>query len=408
MKTLLKHSSETLQFAQNKLLMKVIKIAMGRIPEREPTLFIGTQATEELAELIAKKSSKPFIVTTAGAVKRGQLNDFVVSLEKYNLSPTIYDKTLPDPTFKIVNDGITLCKQQACDCVIAFGGGSPMDAAKVIALGATNEITAEKLIGLRKAKQNPLPFYAIPTTAGTASEVTISAVISDDTSHAKDFVIDSRTVSRATAFDPQLTMNLPADITAATGMDALTHAIEAYISRNSSPKTDALAVDAIKSIFTYLPKAYTNGKDLEARKAMALASYTAGKAFNKAMLGYVHAISHQLGAVYGTPHGQGNAIALPHVVAFSEPAIRRKLAKLALETGLGDNTLTEQQLSQRLVDHLQELNRQLGISSCLPELQEKDIPKLAKLAFAEAISTHPVPRHMRHHDIENLLRKLLP
>ncbi len=408
MKALLKHSTESLQFAQNKLSMKLIKFAMGRIPDREPQLFIGTQATEELASLIAEKFKKPFIVTTAGAVKRGQLNSFIVTLKGKDLTPTVYDKTLPDPTYKIVNEGISLCQQEACDCVIAFGGGSPMDAAKAIALGATSNLPAEKLIGLRKSKQKPLPFYAIPTTAGTASEVTISAVISDDNTHTKDFVIDSRTVSRATAFDPQLTANLPASITAATGMDALTHAIEAYISRNSTPKTDALAVEAIKSIFTFLPKAYNDGNDLEARQAMALASYTAGKAFNKALLGYVHNLSHQLGAIYGTPHGQGNAIALPHVVAFSEPAIRQKLAKLAIETGLGDNSLNEQQLSQRFVDHLHKMNQQLGISPSLPALQEKDISRIAKQAFAEAISTHPVPRHMRHRDIEELLRKLLP
>ncbi len=408
MKAIFKHSTETLQFARNKLSMKLIKLAMGRIPEREPQLFIGTQATQDLANLIAKKNKKPFIVTTSGAVKRGQLSYFIEALEKNNLTPTVYDKTLPDPTYKIVDDGIALCQQDNCDCVIAFGGGSPMDAAKAIALGATSGLEAEKLIGLRKSKPSPLPFYAIPTTAGTASEVTISAVISDDKTHTKDFVIDSRTVSRATAFDPQLTANLPAHITAATGMDALTHAIEAYISRNSTPKTDALAVEAIKSIFTSLPKAYRDGNDLESRQAMALASYTAGKAFNKAMLGYVHAISHQLGAIYGTPHGQGNAIVLPHVVAFSEPVIRQKLAKLAVETGLGDNRLSEQQLSQRFVDHLHKMNQQLGISPSLPALQEKDIARIAKLAFAEAISTHPVPRHMRHRDIEELLHKLLP
>ena len=353
---------EKLQFAGNRLLMRGMKLALGILPLREPKLLVGTSALDQLAAIIAGQSlNKILIVTTAGIVRRGQADALIRALESRGVTPVIYDGICPDPTFAIVNEGLALLRRESCDGVVAFGGGSAMDAAKVMALAATNRRAPEKLVGILKGLKKPLPFFAVPTTAGTGSETTVASVISEDESHAKSFVVDHRTLALAAAFDPRLMAGIGPELTAATGMDALTHAIEAWVSTISTPGTDRYALEAIQLIFEYLPRACENGSDLEAREAMAIASYKAGRAFTQALVGYVHAISHQLGAHYGIPHGLGNAVVLPKVLDFSQGAARSRLARLAVETGLGKPGDDEALLAQALVDHIVALNRRLGI-----------------------------------------------
>ncbi len=409
MNTSLNCGVEQLQIMGNKVLMRAMKLAIGLMPIRDPELLVGTSAVTRLADIIAQHSlQKILIVTTAGIVKRDQAAELIRALEMQGITPVIFDGVLPDPTFEIVNEGLDLLRRENCDGIVAFGGGSAMDAAKVIAVAAANNRAPEKLVGFFKGRKRPLPLFAVPTTAGTGSEATIASVISDNATHAKSFVIDSRTVPLAAALDPRLMESIPPAMTAATGMDALTHAIEAYMSTISTSETDRYAIEAIQLIFEFLPRAYQDGSDLEAREAMSIASYKAGKAFTKASVGYVHAISHQLGAYYGIPHGLGNAVVLPHVLEFSKGAAGPRLATLAVKAGLGKSSEGEAALAQKFVDHISRLNTQLDIPQTAVGLLEEDIPGIARGALKEALLNYPVPRHMTRLDCEQLLGGLLP
>ena len=398
---------EKLQFTGNRLLMRGMKLALGILPLREPKLLVGISAQDQLADIIAERSlQKVLIVTTAGIIRRGQADELIRALEIRGITPVIYDGISPDPTFAIVNEGLDLLKRERCDGVVAFGGGSAMDAAKVMAVAATNRRAPEKLVGILKGLKKPLPFYAVPTTAGTGSETTVASVISQDETHAKSFVVDHRSLALAAALDPRLMEGLGSDLTAATGMDALTHAVEAWISTISTPETDRYALEAIQLILEHLPRACENGSDLEAREAMAIASYKAGRAFTQALLGYVHAISHQLGAYYGIPHGLGNAIVLPKVLAYSQGPARSRLAQLAVETGLGKASDDEAALAQAFVDHIVALNKRLGIPATVTELRDEDIPQIPKGAQHDALMNSPVPRHLGRRDCEQLLQSM--
>lgn len=400
---------ERLQFLGNRAMVKALKLAIGVMPIRDPELLVGIDATARLARTIAGRSlNKILIVTTAGIIKRGQADELIRALELQGITPVIYDGILPDPTFQVVNDGLEILRQEACDGIVALGGGSAMDAAKVIAVAAANNCSPERLAGYFKGLRKPLPLFAVPTTAGSGSEATIASVISDDRTHAKSFVIDSRTVPLAAALEPRLMTDLSPAMTAATGMDALTHAIEAFISTISTAETDRYASEAVQLIFKYLPRACRKGSDLEAREALSIASYKAGRAFTQASVGYVHAISHQLGAYYGVPHGLGNAIVLPHVLDFSLKAAGRSLARLAVAAGLGDASEREDILAQKFVDQVRRLNCELEIPTTVTELREEDIPGIARGALKEALLNYPVPRQMGRVDCEGLLRGLSP
>jgi len=280
-----------------------------------------------------------------------------------------------------------------------------MDASKLIAALAANRVPARKLEGPMKVRRMPPPLYAIPTTAGTGSEVTIAAVISETDSHTKRFFVDPKLLPRMVALDPNLMTGLPQPITAATGLDALTHAIESYVSRTSSPVSEEYATQSIRLVFEHLPHAYANGDDLEARQAMALASYYGGLAFTRTGVGYVHAIAHTFGARYGTPHGLANAIALPHVLEFSLNAASPRLAALA--DLIGETGGSEAERAERFVTRVRELMEKVGIPSCLPSLREEDIPGIAKQALAEAFLNYPVPRYMGQAQCEQLLHEML-
>jgi alcohol dehydrogenase class IV len=281
-----------------------------------------------------------------------------------------------------------------------------MDAAKVIAAAAADERPVRKLEGLLKVRKAPLPLFAIPTTAGTGSEVTVAAVVSETESHNKKFFVDPKLLPLMTALDPGLMAGLPPHITAATGMDALTHAVESWIATTSTPQTESYARTAVKLIFEHLPTACSNGQDLSARKSMALASYYAGLAFTRTSVGYVHAIAHTFGARYGTPHGLANAIALPHVLEFSKPAIEDRLARLAEVIGVGAGG-SDAEKAGAFVEAVRRLKEQVGIPATLDALVADDIPGIARQALAEAHMNYPVPRYMDQAECESLLRSVL-
>lgn len=392
--------------ALHNVAIAVTGVASKLIPDRVPMTLLGPGASKDLCAAISQAGArKLLIVTDAMLVKLGLVAKITRALEANGVSWSIYDGVKPDPTSDQVEAGVAMLRRDGCDAVLAIGGGSPMDAAKIIAAVATNDKPLKKLEGLLKVRRTPLPLYAIPTTAGTGSEVTIAAVVSDPTTHAKKFFVDPKLLPLMTALDPSLMVGLPPAITAATGMDALTHAIESYLSKTSNEQTERWASAAIRLIFSNLHKVFRNGADLEARSAMALASYYAGLAFTRTSVGYVHAIAHQLGAHYGTPHGLANAMVLPHVLEFSKEPARRRLADMAEMIGVEENG--EAESAQSFLDAVRDLARTVSIPTKLDTLKEGDIAKIAKDALAEAHMNYPVPRYMEKSDCEQLVRSLL-
>ncbi|WP_097459991.1 iron-containing alcohol dehydrogenase [Mangrovitalea sediminis] len=387
--------------------LAALKVAATLLPSPRPLVLLGADASHKLCQTIAQLGAHHvLIVTDKGLEKLGMIDPIVRRLKRQKLSVSLFTGVLPDPTFSVVEQGLAQLKRDHCDAVLAVGGGSSIDAAKVIALAATQNRKPQKLVGVLKARKPALPLFAIPTTAGTGSEVTVGAVISDDKTHQKALIIDPKVVPLATALDPRLMRDLPAAITADTGLDALTHALEAWISEFANHDTDVYAGAAVRLIFDNLPKAYTDGHDLAAREAMALASHYAGLAINKAGLGYVHAIAHQLGAHYGLPHGRANAIVLPYVLDFNLQAAQKRLAQLARETGLAGSAQDDAVAARRLVSHVRELIASLNIPHHVAGVRHEDFNAIIEAAFHEAHGTYAVPRYMAANDCQQVLEAL--
>ena len=338
----------------------------------------------------------------------GLMDAFTQALAAGGAAHLVYDEMTADAPIPLVEKGIDLYRRKGCDAIVAFGGGSVMDGAKAIGLAVANDKHPRKLVGYFRGLHAPPPIYAVPTTAGTGSEVTVAAVISDPEHHRKLVIADTRIVPQMAALDPLLMTGLPPAVTAATGMDALTHAVEAYIGYWGTAFTDRMALAAVGMIFDNLPRAYSKGADLEARESMALASTYAGLAFTRANVGNVHAIAHQLGGKYHTPHGLANAIMLPHVLRFSARAITGKLATLALRAKAGKSGEPKADLARKFLDAVDALSRTVAIPQTLDALREDDIPALAKAACHEADTNYPVPRVMSRADCEAMLRMVLP
>ncbi len=379
------------------------------IPIPRPTLLVGPGASARLGHAIADFGHrKILLVTDEIIVGLGLLTPLTDALASGGARFVVYDEVAPDAPIPLIEKGIKLFKREDCDAIVAFGGGSVMDAAKVIGLAAANDKHPRQLVGYFRGLRGPAPIYAVPTTAGTGSEVTVAAVVSDPAHSRKLVIADTRIVPRMAALDPSLMVGLPPHITAATGMDALTHAVEAYIGYWSTDFSDRMALSAVSMIYENLPRAFEHGSDLAAREKMALASTYAGFAFTRANVGNVHAIAHQLGGRYHTPHGLANAIMLPHVLRFESAAITDKLATLALRAKVGQPGEPEAELAGKFLDSIDALNERLKIPRHLDALREGDIPALAKAACREADTNYPVPRTMSQQDCEALLRRVLP
>jgi alcohol dehydrogenase class IV len=376
-------------------------------PQPKPMTFVGPGSSAQLSRAIGQFGIQSLLIVTDKPLRDlGVLDTTLSALQSHGVATHIYDGVLPDPTAQIVNDGIAMLTKAGCEAVLAFGGGSSIDCAKVIALGSANNCQAEDCVGPNKCKLPALPFFAIPTTAGTGSEGTCIAVISDNTTHEKNGVIDASMIPRAAALDPVVMQGLPTHITAATGMDALTHAIESYIGTFGNDETDFYGLAATKLIFKHLPRACSDGQNLEAREAMSLASYYGGLAITQALVGYVHAISHNLGARYGVPHGLGNAMVLPHVLELLKVDAAAKMAKLAVHAGLGNSDEAESALAQKLVDGVWALNREIGIPKTCDALKAEDIDELVDVALAEG-SSYPTPRFFEPQECRTVLERLL-
>ena len=392
-----------------KTLMSLLKIVIKLVPQPTPLLFTGQNSALALARQIAVLGKrKALLVTDANLMAMGIADDICRTLAQHSVEVVVFDAVRPDPVDTLVEQGARLCADQQCDCVLGVGGGSSLDAAKMIAaLDSHPGKTVRQLAGILKFKSRATPLFLVPSTAGTGSEVTAVAVISCRETHRKMLVVDPRMIATSAAIDPVIMQGLPPGITAETGIDALTHAIESFISGHRTPATDANALAAIKLIFANLEKCYADGGDLAARGAVALASTYAGLAFSSANVGYVHAIAHQLGSTYQVPHGLANALILPHILEYSEPASRRRFARLAGEIGIPTAGKTDHQLSLAFIASVRALIRQLNIPATLDSLDPDDIDTLAANALKEAHYLYPVPRYMDMPACRQVIRQLL-
>jgi len=387
----------------------LLKISTPLLFFRTPQLYSGPGSSLRLCEHIADTGVKKLLVVTdAMLVKIGLLNPMLEKLRQIGVECFVYDGVLPNPTIEQIENGLAMLKQHGCTSILAIGGGSSIDAAKVIAARATNPYRIVHMSGLMRVAFKLLPLYAVPTTAGTGSEVTIAAVVSDPSTTRKFAIMSPRLVPIAAALDGALMTGLPPAITSATGMDALTHAVEAYISRNRTAKTDAEALDATRLIMDNLPTAVKNGGNVEARQNMALASFKAGVAFTTAGVGYVHAIAHNFGAYYHVPHGLANAIILPRVLDFSKPNCTARLAKLAEVSGLKKGSETDEQLADAFIARVRAMNQEFGIPAQVDKLKAEDIPAITDKALTEAHLFYAVPRYMDTPECQAFIRQMLP
>ena len=283
-------------------------------------------------------------------------------------------------------------EQNECDGIVAIGGGSVLDCAKAIgACVVCKSKTIKDMKGLLRINKRTPTLIAIPTTAGTGSEATLSAVISDSENGTKFVINDFDLIPEYALLDEKLTISLPKTITATSGMDALTHAIEAYIGRSTTKLTRECSLNAIKLIFENLEKAYRNGNNLESRKNLLTASYLAGVSFSRSYVGYVHAISHSLGIKYGVAHDHSNAVILPVLLRFYGKKIYKKLWKIAVYCGLIDRNMLYEDGAKAVIEKIEKMNTNLKVKSNLTCIKENDIPKLAKIAAKEANPLYPVP-----------------
>ena len=390
-------------------LMSVLRLLAKVLAIPRPVLFIGEGSALRLCGAVAQMGARHvLIVTDATLVSLGLHDRIVEELERHGVKTTIYDRVEPDPTYTQVEEGLVQLQRHGCDAVLALGGGSPIDAAKLISVLATRPVPVKKLIGFLKVRKAGLPLFAIPTTAGTGSEVTVAAVPSDPQTHLKTPVIDTKLVPRMAALDPGLMAGMPPAVTADTGLDALTHCVESYLSRNSTPETEAFALAGVRLVFENLPKAYADGTDLVAREGMALASLYGGLAFTKTSVGYIHAFAHSFGAHYGVPHGRANAIAMPHVLELSKGPAAKRLAALARALDLGSEGDSEEQLAERFIAEIRTFIGGLGVPERVDSLKREDIPQIAREAWREAQYNYPVPRYMSRGECESLLGDMLP
>ncbi|WP_347290956.1 L-threonine dehydrogenase [Kluyvera georgiana] len=348
---------------------------------------------------------RALIVTDAVLNKLGVAADIQKRLQEYDILSVVFDGTHPNPTTVNVEEGLEMLRANDCDCVISLGGGSPHDCAKGIALVASNGGDIRDYEGVDRSAKPQLPMIAINTTAGTASEMTRFCIITDVTRHIKMAIVDKHVTPVLSVNDSSLMEGMPKGLTAATGMDALTHAIEAYVSIAATPITDVCALKAITMIIDNLPTAVENGSNSEAREAMAYAQFLAGMAFNNASLGYVHAMAHQLGGFYDLPHGVCNAVLLPHVQEFNSKVAAARLRDCAQAMHIDVSAMSDEQGAKACIDAIRKLARQVNIPAGLRDLnvKEEDIPVLATNALKDACGfTNPI--QATHEEIMAIFR----
>ena len=387
-----------------RLYQLTFKIAARFLPWRKPQLLEGENSLIKLPPLIKNKAiDSVLIVTDKGITSLGLLDRLLEGLANIGITYFVYDNTVPNPTIDTIEDALTFYRTNNCKAIIAFGGGSPIDCAKAVgARVARPEKSIPQMKGQLKVRKEIPPFFAIPTTAGTGSETTLAAVISNNETHEKYAINDPVLIPHFAVLDPLLTVKLPPHITATTGMDALTHAIEAYIGKSNTVETKRCSKEAVTLIFENLYEAYSNEANINARKNMQKASYLAGVAFTRAYVGYVHAIAHTLGGFYSIPHGLANAIILPYVLEYYGKSAQKPLAELADLIGVSNEADTDEHKAKKFIKAIKKLNKDMNIPTKINGIVDRDIPLMVERALKEANPLYPVPKILLKKDLQHL------
>lgn len=371
-----------------RIFQTVMRIAMPVLPYRDPKILNSVQELPQ--EFINHKIDTVLLVTDSFI--RTLCGPLEEALSKAGIKCIVYDKTQPNPTIANVEEALAIYKENNCKGLIAFGGGSAMDCAKGVGARVANpKKTLPKMKGILKVNRRIPLLAAIPTTAGTGSEVTLAAVITDEKTHHKYPINDFPLIPRIAVLDPQVTFSLPKGLTSTTGMDALTHAIEVLIGRSRTKRTYTDAMQAIELILENIETAYNEPTNETARRNMLFASHLAGRAFSQSYVGYVHAVAHSLGGAYGIPHGLANSVLLPIVLRAYGKGAYKKLADIAYKTKVAEACDNIETAANKIIEKIEKLNENMGIPKKLKGLNPEDFPRLSKFADKEANPLYPVP-----------------
>ena len=382
----------------------VFKIGMYLIPWSMPETLEGAGAVKKLPALIKEKGfSKVLVVTDKVLMDLGLPKGMLEAMDSAGIEYVVYDGVQPNPTDRNVNEGLKLFRENGCQAMVAFGGGSPMDCCKGIgAMAVKKGKTVEQLQGLFKILHKIPTIFAVPTTAGTGSETTVAAVITNEKTHHKASMNDTSLMPKYAVLDPELTVGLPPKVTSTTGMDALCHAVECYTNNTYNSKLEKkLSEDAVKLIYDNLYEAYTDGSNLEARHNMQKAAFYAGRAFTRGCVGYVHAIGHTLGGLYGTPHGLAMSVILPHVMRQFGSAAHERLARLAEVCGMTGANDAEK--AEKFISWIEEMKVKMNIPAGLDVIKDEDVPQIIEWAMKEANPLYPVPAIWDKADFEKCI-----
>lgn len=399
----------TLKKIWYRVYQNVFKVAMCFMDWSEPELLEGAGSILRLPEFIKNKGiNKVLVVTDKGLMSLHLLDPLFEKLDEVGLAYVVYDGVQPNPTIPNIEDCKDMYIQNGCEGIIAFGGGSSMDCAKAAGARVVKpNQSVRDMRGYLKVHKKLPPFFAVPTTAGTGSETTVAAVVTDPETHEKNAINDICLRPKFAVLDPELTVGLPQHITSTTGMDAMTHAVEAYIGKSNTKQTREQAEKATKLIYDNLEKAYANGKDYEARANMLKGSYWAGCAFTRAYVGYVHAIAHNLGGLYGTPHGLANAVILPYVLDWYADAAYPQLAQLADIIGITTPSMSVEEKGKAFIAEIKRMNEAMNIPAKFDFIKEEDMQTLVSRALKEGNPGYPVPKIMDAADCEAVIRTFM-
>ncbi len=379
-------------------------LALPILPYREPKIY---KNVEDIVKLLKKNKIQSVLFVTDSGLRNGGSTAFLEELfEKHSIYLAVYDKTCANPTVFNVEEARKIYIEKKCECIIAFGGGSSMDCAKAVgARIAYPKKEVNQLKGLLKVLRKIPVLIAIPTTAGTGSEVTITAVITDDKKKHKYTMNSFTLIPSYAVLDPKVTYTLPPHLTATTGMDALTHAVEAYIGKSTSKETRRLSLEATKLIFENIETAYNDGTNHLARENMLIAAYKAGIAFSKSYVGYIHAVAHSLGGQYNIPHGLANSVLMPIVLKEYGKSAYKKLYELGIAAGVVCKKDTYEIGAKKFIRAIIQLNKRMNIPETLDGIKEEDISVMAKHAAKEANPLYPVPKLMNKKELEQFYYK---
>ncbi len=384
----------------------VFKAVIPVLPPPNPMVL---DLVADIPAVLNKKNiNNVFVVTDPDVYKLGLLEKLEEALQKSGIKYTVFSETQPNPTVENVENALGIYKQCGAKALIGVGGGSSIDCAKAVGARLTRpHKTIGQMEGILRILK-PTPFtVAVPTTAGTGSEVTVTTVITDEKTKHKFPISDFCLIPNVAVLDPELTKTLPPHITAATGMDALTHAVEAYIGRSAVKSTKKDVLEAAQLIKENLEIAYKDGNNLIARKNMLRAAFLGGRAFSKSYVGYGHAVAHSLGGKYKTPHGLANAVILPHLLEFYGEIIYPKLKDFAIAFGVADENNTNKDAALAFIDEIKRMNKEMGIPENLSGIDRADIAELAAYAAKEANPIYPVPVLMDKHELKKLYYRIM-